>query len=325
MKRAVRVLAVTAAASLLALALVVFLFDLPGVITSDLQNGKHWSHEIDESYEFDGAMVDELTIDLSFEDVEILPAEGDHLTLRYAGVINATAELPEPFLEVDHTETRLSVKNPRAFFDIGRFSGKMRLEVAVPAASLERLSLDLSSGDAVLEGFSGEELRMESSSGDCTVRDSSLRGALHLEATSGDTVLSGVSAGTMELRSSSGHITGDRVEAAEIQLDSTSGDVEFRGLSGDIRQNSSSGDVTLEFDRPGSVRADTTSGRIRLILPEDAEFSLVTSTSSGDIRCDFPLTVSGSLSDSDIRGQVGGGTVELNLSTSSGDIRVEKK
>jgi len=71
---------------------------------------------------------------------------------------------------------------------------------------------------------------------------------------------------------------------------------------------------------------ETSSGDVLVTVPAEARFAITAETSSGDIEIDFPLTVSGQPSKRAVRGTVGESPeAEIEIKTSSGDIRIKKE
>jgi hypothetical protein len=59
------------------------------------------------------------------------------------------------------------------------------------------------------------------------------------------------------------------------------------------------------------------------LLPA-ASYHVAARTSFGKIRTDFPLTVSGSLSNDELNGVIGGGRCEMRLTNNNGSIEILK-
>jgi hypothetical protein len=56
----------------------------------------------------------------------------------------------------------------------------------------------------------------------------------------------------------------------------------------------------------------------------DASYRVTARTSFGKIRTDFPLTVSGALSNDSLDGVIGGGRCEMKLTNNNGAIEILK-
>ena len=100
--------------------------------------------------------------------------------------------------------------------------------------------------------------------------------------------------------------------------------VRIDDVSGGITAGTTSGDIRLSFREYGNdVEIKTVSGDASLLLPRGASFRLSTNTTSGDIDCDFPVTVEGAKAGRKrFEGTVGSGDHAVSVKTTSGDIRI---
>ncbi|NLT08290.1 MAG: DUF4097 domain-containing protein [Ruminococcus sp.] len=164
-----------------------------------------------------------------------------------------------------------------------------------------------------------DELSYNGSSGDSLIEDISAEN-INIDVSSGDTKIVRCSADSFDVESSSGEIYITAEKAGEISADSSSGNIEIRADESDsVNAESSSGDITLRFSSmPSETNVDTSSGDVKVYVPEDADFSAEIDTSSGDFDNDIALSKNGSKYVS------GNGTNKLTIETSSGDICITK-
>ncbi len=111
------------------------------------------------------------------------------------------------------------------------------------------------------------------------------------------------------------------VQASTVNGDvrvSTSGLAQASTVNGDISARVGSGTLTedLEFS--------TVNGSIDLSAPSGLNADLEASTVNGDIESDFEVTVRGSMDRQSIRGTIGSGGEDLDLSTVNGRIRLRR-
>lgn len=150
---------------------------------------------------------------------------------------------------------------------------------------------------------------------------------------------------TLDLHSGDGHILVDGI-SAPAKLDSGDGHIEVRDFNGSLHAHTTDGHMTIdgiftEVDlrtgdghvdfsaRPGSKLTSswlirTGDGRVEARLPQDIAADLNAHTGDGHITMDFPVTVSGSIERSRIRGKLNGGGPELEISTGDGSIRIAR-
>lgn len=216
---------------------------------------------------------------------------------------------------------------------VGR-SPYVALEVAVPAGVAVETSLTsgdvtiedvqsdigltLVSGNAEIDGLTGA-LRANLTSGTLEVTD--LRGQLNASSvggdisvsgdlataeigtTSGDVILEGIS-GSITATTISGSIQIRDAEDAQLNLETTSGDVRFAGTIGaDSRVSTISGDVELQL--------------------EEADLRIDARTLSGDLDLEENLGVL-ERERRRLSGNLGAGGPLLEISTSSGDVTIEQ-
>jgi DUF4097 and DUF4098 domain-containing protein YvlB len=103
-----------------------------------------------------------------------------------------------------------------------------------------------------------------------------------------------------------------------VVLDGISGPVQVENQNGMVEATSTAQGTC----QPVSIRTSFSSIRVHL-LP-DASYRVTARTSFGKIRSDFPLTVSGSLSNDELNGVIGGGRCEMRLTDNNGAIEILK-
>ena len=169
-------------------------------------------------------------------------------------------------------------------FHIGTHRG-VRIEVQVPPQS----ALDLHSGDGHISvsSISGQA-RIDTGDGHIDVQN--FNGSLHGHTGDGHMTIDGVFT-DLDLRTGDGHV-----------------------------------DLTV---RPGSKLnggwlIHTSDGSVEARLPQDLAAELYAHTGDGHIQLDMPVTVSGSIEHTRIRGKLNGGGPLLEITTGDGSIRISK-
>ena len=149
----------------------------------------------------------------------------------------------------------------------------------------------------------------------------------------------------LDLHSGDGHIRVDDVKG-NLQLDTGDGHIEANRVDGKLHARTSDGHMTIEgrFDdldlrtsdgrvdatiNPGSVMSSpwsiqTGDGKVDLRLPEAMNLDVDLQTGDGRVTSDIPLTVSGEMSRSSVRGKLNAGGFELRVHTSDGGIHIGK-
>jgi Putative adhesin len=129
-----------------------------------------------------------------------------------------------------------------------------------------------------------------------------------------------------------------------LKAETTNGDIHARDLNSVVEADTTNGSVDVSTSEwasgrttnghvdvtigkagwNGELELATTNGGITVSLPASAEFKVRASTTNGNIRTDFPITVQGTFGTKNVSGTVGAGGRELKLATTNGGIEVRK-
>lgn len=153
------------------------------------------------------------------------------------------------------------------------------------------VTLQTTSGDIDLSGLTLGGLTAATTSGDIDVEDTTVTGAAHLTSTSGDVEVSGCTFGeTLSLNATSGDIDFSG-NALHITANNVSGDTDLQGNLAQVKANSVSGDIDIRSEMAlESVQANTTSGDIEVVLPEQVIPCVQTNTTCGSVTVDCPTS-----------------------------------
>jgi hypothetical protein len=112
----------------------------------------------------------------------------------------------------------------------------------------------------------------------------------------------------------------------EVRVSTVSGDVSAQGLKGRAEIASVSGNVKVTFDRAASrMKLNSVSGDVIALLPADASVEVSANTVSGDISNEFGLDVDhGKYVGHHLTGRIGNGEGNLELHSVSGEIKVRR-
>jgi len=229
-------------------------------------------------------------------DPEIVVAAGDHITVEVRLSAQASSgaaaarwvERHTP--QIDDSPAALEIRAARRWgtLMVGFLRTTAHLRVVLPPSC--RLEITTSSGDVSIDGTEtlNAPVRITTTSGDVSVRGG-VR-SLEVRTTSGDLQATGQELEQLQLRSTSGDAT-VRAPLRAVLADATSGDLRLEGLRGDLSAHSTSGDVRAAWaDLPAgaSIRAETTSGDVRLRLPSLAGVTGELRTRTGTVRTKAP-------------------------------------
>ena len=216
----------------------------------------------------------------------------------------------------DASNLAVVVKLPRKSHNVA--DSELRLRVPIGAhVEIETVSADVSahdlagpvkvntvSGDVSLQ-LASPEVSVQTVSGDLTLHAPSHQ--TRVNTVSGDLNLSG-----LQDRLSAETVSGD------LELDGGRfSDLHLKSISGDMR-------VAVSFAQDAQVNGETLSGNITLSVPAGLSGSALLKSFSGDTLFEGAQTVASSKKHEFVFGN-GNGGVHFELSSFSGDIRVEKK
>jgi DUF4097 and DUF4098 domain-containing protein YvlB len=128
--------------------------------------------------------------------------------------------------------------------------------------------------------------------------------------------------GTLNL--DSGDLRASNV-AGPVRVLTRSKDIEFDGISGDVRIQDENGPVELHLSKLGNVQVDNRSADIAIHVPEKAGFHLDARARNGEIETDFnALKVDKSDDSATATGTVGAGGPRLVLNNEHGSIEIRR-
>ena len=271
--------------------------------------------------------------------------DGDDLTIRATKrlVGRGSAEsLDRVEIEIEERGNRVDVEpryRRRSLLEslgnlLGGGSGSVAVDYVVTMPHGMGVTIESVSGDVTVEGVDGET-RVEVVSGN--VRLASLAELVEVEAVSGRVRIADVSSDdAMTVESVSGRLDIETVRAPRLEASSVSGAVALRGVdSRRVEVETVSGSVTFSgaLAVDGRYEFESHSGGIRVTVPEGTGFELESESFSGGLRSAIPIVVGrgdragevtvfepGSRS---IEGVAAGGGGRLELSTFSGDMRID--
>jgi lia operon protein LiaG len=281
--------------------LLIILLLVSGSLSALGQNESGFSENVNEEQFYSLHDINNLSIDVSSADIRIKVINTNRLRVHLHGKVSGN----KPYIENNQRADNLSVEIKRKF-SFGFSSSSLTLDIEIPADYNKNLRLFSSSGDILIPNLEIENLEVELSSGD-----------LHI---------SSIEVNKFDYNSSSGELTADNIKSLSTKLKASSGSVEIDNFTGDLTANLSSGSLEVDFiNFDNNIKVDNSSGDIIISLPSEANFQLDADTSSGEINCDYAITINGKQKRNKLNGIVGSGGNIIHIEASSGDISILKK
>jgi DUF4097 and DUF4098 domain-containing protein YvlB len=155
------------------------------------------------------------------------------------------------------------------------------------------------------------------------IRATDCAGDIKLNTSGGEITADGGS-GSLRADTSGGGITVKNFQGP-IHLATSGGDLTIENVAGAVHGNTSGGAIRATFSELSEeVRLETSGGGITARIPSNAAFDLDAETSGGGASSELPVTVAGKAEHDHLKGTVNGGGKLVRLSTSGGNIHVEK-
>jgi len=243
-----------------------------------------------------------IKVDVSSVSTTIIPEDRKNLKAVYNGkqVLKVTE---------NGDTVQVSVKSKGFnWFNWISFSEKSKLKIYIPEDYDRNMIIDLGSGNL---NFSGQSKEKPMKLNELTI-----------DIGSGNMDFKNLIVKRWNQDIGSGNVKIDSLKTDTGTFDLSSGNLDIKHYIGAIEADVSSGKLNIQMDKlADSITVDVSSGVVGLDLPDNADFTLISDVSSGNISCDFPLT-SQELNKHSIQGKYGSGKYKIDLDVSSGDIRI---
>lgn len=133
--------------------------------------------------------------------------------------------------------------------------------------------------------------------------------------------------GPSDLESGSGDLELEDEAPGDVKARTGSGNIHVRGLNGAFNARTGSGDIEAEGRIQGSGMISTGSGDVRLHLSPDSHVTIEGSTGSGDIRVHIPGAANANTESSrhHVTTAINGGGPPLQIRTGSGNIELASR
>jgi len=151
------------------------------------------------------------------------------------------------------------------------------------------------------------------------------RESIITDTVSADVDISNLDLNNFQCKTVSGDLRIESLGSDNLTLKTASGDVDIVDFSGNLKADLVSGDIDVGyrvFDN--NVDIKTISGKVKIDLPQNAEFYLKTNTVSGEVVAKFPITIITFNKMNQLEGTVGTGDNRIVVDTVSGDIYINK-
>jgi len=273
-----------------------------------------------------------------FQEVTLLKSPSNSLILKEY----MSEDISDYYADVTNAGNKLTIKGNHPVLGLGTF--RARVEVYVPAHFTQDISITTSSGRIALsDDYTFSRIVLKSSSGSISVNtlkaeaadistssgrisvDTLTAEAADISTSSGRISLDRIT-GALTAKSSSGRISGETVNG-NVSAENTSGGISFDMVAGSIEAKTSSGKIDCSVNEiTGDIMLSSTSGRVELTIPRNANFNFSARRTSGGLSTPFSDRLFSPVSDKRlVQGIIGDGTPKnsIDIRTTSGSINVK--
>ena len=291
--------------------------------------------------------IEDLEINFSSSDVRLIISDDSQIKI----VQYSSSKENSKNLKIDKTDTKIRIEEerkiyffailPTDIYDIyipKIYANNLKLEAgsstieASESITLKNIDITLASGDIRFGDLvKMENLKISTASGDVNI--DKLEGKeCNINTASGEVIINTINCEEGKLKTISGDIKNDSINATnKFEIETTSGDVEFKNIQGkvdvktvsgeveidniqgSIEGNTTSGDIQInKFLVSSESRIHTVSGEVEIYLDETSNCTIDTKSTSGDVSLPNGRNVVGAESYN-----------KLYIETTSGDIKVK--
>jgi lia operon protein LiaG len=260
------------------------------------------SYDIDEEKSESVNGISEIDISAIAADINVTVTDDDELTANlYGDYTSRNGEL-ELIVQESGSKLKVYVKYPKN----GISRTNISLDVQIPSSYSKDLSVDGVSSDIELET---SKMDFEE---------------VNIGTVSGKIRLNTINADIVKASSTSGDLYAEMING-ELEFNGTSSKITVSGLSGEAKIDTVSGDVEFTMDKPNDAKVNTVSGKVTIKLEALEAFSVDFGTTSGNLECDFPLTLETNKRNS-VKGYYDNDdSAVFDVNTTSGDLKIENR
>ena len=146
-----------------------------------------------------------------------------------------------------------------------------------------------------------------------------------IDTVSADVDISNLDINNFQCKTVSGDLRIESLGSDNLTLNTTSGNINILNILGNLKVDSVSGNINVGYKVfTQDIDIKTISGKVKIDLPQNAEFYLKTNTVSGEVVAKFPITIISFNKMNQLEGTVGTGDNRIIVNTVSGNIYLNK-
>ena len=248
------------------------------------------------------------------------------LVITVPGTAMTTVTANRGDIHVASIKANVTVTANRGDVDLSAISGQVTAHINNGRSSLTAHSID---GGLTIQGHAqdltlGDIIGPVTASGDFfgTTHMARVNGAIRFHTSRADFQMARLD-GQAEIQRDS-DVSADQVMGPVI-LNTRNGNVTLERIAGDVTVGNRIGTIDLTAaPTMGNIALEDRNGSIRVTVPTDAAFSVVATSTDGNVTTDFDLPRSKNDDNKTVSGEVGKGGPLVRLTTVHGDIELRK-
>jgi hypothetical protein len=198
------------------------------------------------------------------------------------------------------------------------FGSNLEAQFTINVPHEYHLKLRTSGGDIDVKNLKGQ---VEGKTSGGNVRTKTTEGAADLQTSGGDINAEDLK-GDLRAQTSGGDVRIKNIVGG-VDAGTSGGNVSVSDVDGGVKAETSGGNVTVSIRGTNKgVHAETSGGDVTIAIAKTVGATIDASTSGGEVECDLPVTVTGKIRSTSVRGTVNGGGNTIYAHTSGGNVRI---
>lgn len=285
--------------------------------------------QIDIEKSVDANQLSDILVKTNSANVKVTHSDSERISVRLQGRVSSRdAEKTDIKLNAQGDSLEVGVISPQAF-RFGWNWEELELSVGLPDKQWESLQVQVVSGNIGLSGVNAALMNAKTGSGNIGLTQ--LQGeSISAFSGSGNINASIMTASdSITLHSRSGNMVAEGFKADTLAFDLGSGNAKLIDGEAKLSGKSSSGNIRVEFEElVYDADLKTGTGNVDVLLarqPESLAVQFKGGSGKGTIRWDGLNDQESDMEGRSVKGTFGSGDVQLNVSTGSGDFRLDRR
>lgn len=248
--------------------------------------------------------ISDLIASMPVGTINLLPEKRNDIEVNLYGSVEAKDDYKVPELECSTIGGKITIEVRNKEYSMNIRNSKIILDIHIPSDYSKNINLKTVTGDMNISNMALTNI-------DCKV-------------TTGNININNIKAEILNTSCITGDIDATNITCQSSTLDVITGSIKFHKFTGELNGKIVTGDIYAEISKlTGDINLSSTTGSLRLQLPEDAGFSIKAKANIGDVSCSFPVNSNRSLTAKEVDGTIGSGKYNVILNITTGDIKVD--